>query len=138
MNVQFRRFSALLFCLGACLPGRVLSAATYLPKSDADLAAEAPIIARASVVSTAVELEQVTGGERPVTLVSLERLDAIKGFPGGTFTVARSGGRVGDHLWWIPGTPRFSAGEEVILMLAPLPGSSGRFRLTEFGLSKFD
>jgi len=138
MNAQFRRVSTLLLLVAAGLSARVLSAATYLPKSDADLAGEAPIIARASVVSTSYELETIAGADRPVTVVSLQLLEAIKGFPGGTFTLALSGGGVGDNIWWIPGTPRFSAGQEVILMLAPLPGSAGRLRLTEFGLSKFD
>jgi PKD repeat protein len=48
------------------------------------------------------------------------------------------GGRVGDVSWWIPGSPAFTQGEDVVLMLGPQPDHPGELRLTEFGLSKFD
>jgi PKD repeat protein len=128
----------LLLALAGLLPAFVLTAATYLPISDSDLALGAPIIARASVVSMSAHLEPIGGEDRPVTLVRLQLLEAIKGSPGETFVVRLPGGRVGDVAWWIPGTPVFAPGQEVVLMLGPQPGHPGQLRLTEFGLSKFD
>ena len=127
-----------LLVLVACLPVRILFAATYLPMSDTDLAREAPMIARASVVSTSVGLEPIAGVESPVTLVTLRLTEAIKGSPGDTFVVRLPGGRVGDVAWEIPGSPVFSPGQDVVLMLGPQPGHPGQLRLTELGLSKFD
>jgi PKD repeat protein len=137
MNLANRTRRALLV-LAVCLPGGVLSAATYLPKSDADLAREAPVIARATVLSTSVSLEPIAGEDRPVTLVTLQLTEAIQGSPGDTFVVRLPGGRVGNAAWWIPGTPVFSPGQDVVLMLGEQPGHPGQFRLTELGLSKFD
>jgi hypothetical protein len=138
MPLNHRLSSCVSLALIACLPGLVLSAATYLPMSDADLAGRAPVIVRASVVATMSRLEPIGDEDRPVTLVTLQLLEAIKGSPGASFVVRLSGGRVGDSTWWIPGTPVFRSGQEVVLMLEALPRHPGEFRLTEFGLSKFD
>ena len=128
----------LLLALAGLPSAFVLSAATYLPMSDADLALGAPVIVRASVASTTVRLPSIGGEQRPVTLVTLQLLEAIKGSPGESFVLRLPGGRAGELAWWIAGTPVFSPGQEVILMLGPAPGHAGQFRLTEFGLSKFD
>ena len=138
MNRSFRLGRIASFSLGALGSALVVSAATYLPMSDADLAGQAPVIARASVVGSTVELEPVGGDLRPVTLVTLQRLEAIKGDPGDSFVVSLPGGRVGQTGWAVPGTPVFADQSEVVVMLAPLAGHPGRFRLTELGLSKFD
>ncbi|HEY1435524.1 MAG TPA: PKD domain-containing protein [Thermoanaerobaculia bacterium] len=127
-----------LFVLAACLPAGVLRSATYLPMSDTELAREAPMIARATVVASDVHLEPIGGQDRPVTLVTLQLTEAIKGSPGATFVVRQPGGRVGDLAWWIPGAPVFTIGSDVVLMLGPHPGYPGQLRLTELGLSKFD
>lgn len=127
-----------LVALLGLLAALVLPAATYLPMSDAELAAGAPIIARATVASMATSLESIGGEQRPVTLVTLSLVEALKGSPGATFVVKMPGGVVGDVAWWLPGSPVFAVGQDVILMLAPHPAHPGQFRLTEFGLSKFD
>lgn len=119
------------------LPALVASAATYLPMSDADLVAQAPIVARATVIGSSVEAESVGGEDRPFTVVTLSLIEAIKGAPGETFVVRLPGGLIGDEAWWLGGIPVFSSGEEVIVMLAPHPAHPGQFRLTELGLSKF-
>jgi hypothetical protein len=116
----------------------LLSAATYLPLPDPELAARSPIIVRARVLRTAAALESMAGGEYPFTTVLLERLEAFKGEVHPVFRVRLPGGRVGDLAWTIPGTPEFSAGQEVVLFLGPHPRYPGEYRLTEFGLSKFD
>ena len=132
------RLRLLLPILVLALPALPLSAATYLPMSDADLAAAAPVIVRATVVSRTYRLERVGGVDRPFTLVTLQRLETLKGAIGETFDVRLAGGKVGDAVRWVPGSPVFSPGKEVVLMLAGIPGRAGTYRLTEFGLSKFD
>ncbi len=129
----------LVLVLAACLPGVVLQAATYLPGPDVDLARRAPLVVRAFVVSQESRLENLDGQLRPFTYVTLERAETIKGaLSADTFSVRLAGGHVGDEIWWVPGTPIFSAGSEVVLLLSPAPGHPGPFRLTEFGLSKYD
>ena len=138
MSPTRRALRLLLSALVLALAGRPLSAATYLPMSDADLAAAAPVIVRATVVSETFRLERVGGVDRPFTLVTLQRFETLKGAIGETFDVRLAGGKVGDILRWVPGSPVFSPGKEVVLMLAGIPGRAGTYRLTEFGLSKFD
>jgi PKD repeat protein len=113
-------------------------AATYLPMSDSDLVEEAPIVVRATVLATATHLEPIGGENRPVTLVTLQVVEAFKGSTDKTFLLRLPGGRVGDASWWIPGSPAFTRGEDVVLMLGPQPDRPGELRLTELGLSKFD
>jgi PKD repeat protein len=136
--LKMRLLLALRIAIASLLSGLVLEAATYLPMADGDLARGAPIIARATVVSMDTHLEAIAGEDRPVTLITLRLSEAIKGWPGDTFVVRLPGGRVGDVAWWIPGTPAFAPGQDVVLMLGPQPGHTGQLRLTEFGLSKFD
>lgn len=132
------RFSRLLLVAAGCFPALFLGAATYLPMSDADLAGQAPVIVRASVVARQTGLETINGESLPVTFVTLQRLEALKGVVPETLTLRLPGGRIGELAWWIPGTPVFSPGQEVVLMLSVHPGRSGQFRLTELGLSRFD
>jgi PKD repeat protein len=105
---------------------------------DSELVANAPIVVRATVLGKATHLELIGGENRPVTLVTLQVREAFKGSPDATFLLRLPGGRVGDAFWWIPGSPAFTAGEDVVLMLGPHPDHPGELRLTEFGLSKFD
>jgi hypothetical protein len=116
-----------------------LDAATYLPISDADLARRSPVIARAQVDSVAVRLEKINGRDTPMTIVTFERLETIKGrLSEETFQVRLPGGRVGGSVLWVPGTPSFEKGQEVLLFLRAAPGHVGDFCLSEFGLSRFD
>ncbi|MEX0878667.1 MAG: PKD domain-containing protein [Thermoanaerobaculia bacterium] len=132
------RLRLLLLTLALVIAAFPLPAATYLPMSDADLAAAAPVIVRATVVSSTWRLERIGGEDRPFTLVTLQRLETLKGAIGETFDVRLAGGKVGDILRWVPGSPVFTPGKETVLMLAEAPGHPGKYRLTEFGLSKFD
>ena len=137
--------------MSPCTPGRrivfaavgfllapSLRAATYQAGPDTGLARRAPVIVRASVVSKEARLENAGGRLRPFTLVTLSTLETIRGRVPETFSVRLPGGRVGETVAWIPGTPRFREGSEVVLLLEPVPGAAGVYRLTEFGLSKFD
>ncbi|HKD20091.1 MAG TPA: hypothetical protein VKG23_19740, partial [Thermoanaerobaculia bacterium] len=112
--------------------------ATYRPMADTDLATAAPVMVRARVRSVSVTTESLEGTAAPFTTVTLERLEAFKGSVADVFVVRLPGGRDGARVWWIPGVPRFAAGEEVVLMLAPSGRRDGEYRLTELGLSKFE
>ncbi len=94
--------------------------------SDTDLAQRAPVIMRASVVETHASVEDVDGRSVPYTVVTLRRIEALKGSPDETITLKLPGGRVEDRAWRIPGTPAFSAGGEVVLMLGERRGPAGR------------
>ncbi len=115
-----------------------LRAASYQPGPDLDLAARAPIIVRASAVSQTSRLESVNGRLRPFTIVTLAALEKIKGDLPDAFSVRLPGGKVGETVSWVPGTPTFEAGRESVLFLERAPGHAGLYRLTEFGMSKFD
>lgn len=130
-----RRFAS---AVAGCLCALSAGAATYQPGPDADLARRAPVIVRASVVSQESRLEEVHGRLRPFTIVTLATLETIKGRVPEAFSVRLPGGRVGDSVSWVPGTPSFSGGAEVVLFLERASGAPGMYRLTEFGLSKFD
>ncbi len=96
------------------------------------------MIVRASVVARETRLERIGGESLPFTFVTLQRLEALKGAVPETLTLRLPGGRIEDVAWWVPGTPVFSPGQEVVLMLAAHPAHPGQFRLTELGLSRFD
>ncbi len=127
-----------LFAIAASLAALTLRAATYQPGPDLDLARRAPVIVRATAVSQEARLERIAGELRAFTIVTLAALETIQGRVPEAFSVRLPGGRVGDFLSWVPGTPRFSAGSEVVLFLERAPGHPGFYRLTELGLSKFD
>jgi hypothetical protein len=116
-----------------------LAAATYLPISDGELARRSPVIARARVDSQAVILEAIDGRRMAMTMVTLERLETIKGrLSADAFSVRLPGGRAGNVATWVPGTPSFEAEQEVLLFLRPAPGHAGEFVLSEFGLGHFE
>ena len=138
MTSHSRPLRCLLVAAAVCVPALFLGAATYLPMSDVDLARGAPVIVHASVVALETRLELLDGQSRPFTVVTLQRLEALKGAVPETLTLRLPGGRVEGAAWWIPGMPVFSPGEEVILMLAPHPANPRQFRLTELALSRFD
>jgi PKD repeat protein len=136
LNLRFCRH--FLLVVAACTPALFLDAATYLPMSDSDLAGQAPVIVRASVVARETRLERLGGESLPFTFVTLQRLEALKGAVPERLTLRLPGGRIGEIAWWIPGTPVFSPGQEVVLMLSVHPAHPDQFRLTELALSRFD
>ena len=78
-------------------------------------------------------LERIGGESLPFAFVTLQRLKALKGAVPETLTLRLPGGGIEDVAWWVPGTPSFSPGQEVVLMLAAHPAHPGQFRLTESG-----
>ncbi|HKF43928.1 MAG TPA: matrixin family metalloprotease [Thermoanaerobaculia bacterium] len=118
------------------LPAR---GASYLPLPDADLASGAPVVVRARVVAVQPRAAAVEGRDIVITATRFQPLEVLKGrVPGEEFSIELPGGEVDGLSYRIPGTPVFSAEQEVILFLAPLDDEQpGHFRLTEFGLSSF-
>jgi hypothetical protein len=114
-------------------------AATYLPLPDQELARRAPVIVRARVVEQETRLASEDGRDIVVTATRFEPLEVIKGsIEAEIFTIELPGGVWRDLSTWVPGTPSFGAGQEVLLFIAPSASDPGLFGLTEFGLSKFD
>ncbi|MGH9363724.1 MAG: hypothetical protein ACRD1B_00455, partial [Thermoanaerobaculia bacterium] len=131
----------LLFLAVAALVGSAAAVfgATYLPLSDQDLARRSPVIVRAVVLDNTVRVENLEGRDLPFTITTLAPIERLKGrIAAGPITVRLSGGRVGDMAWWIPGTPVFKKGQEVVVFLNPRPGHPGEYHLTELGLAHFD
>ena len=118
MTSHTRPLRCLFVAAAVCLPALFLGAATYLPMSDVDLARGAPVIVHASVVALETRLEPINGESLPVTFVTLRRLEALKGAAPETLTLRLPGDHLADQTWWVPGTPVFSPGQEVVLMLA--------------------
>ena len=113
-------------------------AATYLPISDAELALRSPVIVRGRVLDQTARLERIDGKDLPFTITTVQVLETLKGHvAGGTVRLRLPGGRSGGLAWSIPGTPTFSANQEVLLLMRPAD-RSGEFHLSEFGLSRFD
>jgi len=113
--------------------------ATYLPLSDEALARRSPVIVRAQVIGQETRVATIDGRDAAVTVTRFQPLEVFKGrIPLETFEVALPGGAAGDVTTWIPGTPSFRPGSEVLLFLSLPEEGAAAYRLTEFGLSKFD
>ena len=134
-----RRFPSVLLALGllALFPAASFPA-TYMPMSDADLVRLAPVVVHAEVVDRTIRIDRDGRDDLPFTVVTLFRLEQFKGEVGETFRVVVPGGIADDIAWAVSGAPLFEEGQEVLLMLNPLPGRPGEYGLSEFGLSKFD
>jgi len=136
--VRLSDFRALAGLLLLAMAGS-LRAATYLPLPDTELAGRSPVIVHARVLDQSVRLELLDGVEHPFTITTLVAIEKIKGAVPDVFQVRLPGGVVGAIAWWLPGTPVFSLGQEVVLFLSAREGPvENEFSLTEFGLSKFD
>jgi hypothetical protein len=79
--------------------------------------------ARAIVLGRVVALQpQWTERGRGIeTLIYLEVEQSLKGDAGSSVVVRVPGGQIGPYLSVMPGAPRFSEGEEVVLFLAGAP-----------------
>jgi PKD repeat protein len=128
----------LIACLMALLRSR-LDAATYAAIADRELARRAPVIVLAEAAEERTRTEWIGGEEYPFTVVTLNRLEVLKGvLPEDVFRVRLPGGWSGEINWWVPGVPRFLPGQRAVLFLSPLAQHSGEYLLTELALSKFD
>lgn len=112
-------------------------AATYLPLGDADLTSRSPIIVVADVIGRHQGTFVIDSMIIPATITTFRRGDVLKGFlPTEEFELSLLGGIDGTVALQVPGSPRFIAGQKVVLFLART--GDGAYSLTEFGMSKFD
>jgi len=79
--------------------------------------------ARTIVLGRIVSLEpEWTEGRRSIeTLLSIDVERTLKGSAGDSIVVRVPGGQMGPYLSVMPGAPRFTEGEEVVLFLAGAP-----------------
>ncbi len=94
---------------------------------------------RARVIEQETRIGSEAGKDIVSTVTRFEPLEVLKGsISAETFSIELPSGVSGDLSYWVPGTPSFAAGGQVLLFLSPLASDPYCFRLTEFGLSKFD
>ncbi len=92
--------------------------ATVVRQSSLDeLVAESAVVLHGTVRSVDEESTPFT------TIIEVDLTERIKGLPASarTFRFTLPGGRSGDLAMYVPGSPRFSPGNEVVLLLARTP-----------------
>lgn len=92
------------------------------------LVAEADAIVLGRVDRIDVEMVPYQGGLDPHTLASVRVDRWLKGAGARAITVRELGGVHGNGGMWIDGTPRYRAGEEVVLFLVRHPERPGDYR----------
>ncbi len=91
-------------------------AMVYVPMTFKALVTEARVIVVGRVTGTDA---QWTDGRRNIeTLVTIDAEQYLKGDMGRSLTIRVPGGQVGPYLSLMPGAPRFSPGDQVVLFLA--------------------
>lgn len=120
---------ALYSCVLLVAPSSV-SATSYVPVADRDLAAQAPVIAQVRIV-------EVVAGAGPFTDYRAQLEDLIQGTAAGSvLTVRVPGGSGPDGVaLTVFGAPRFQPGERALLFLAPRP--DGVYGLVQLMLGAF-
>jgi PKD repeat protein len=135
----FRSLRPILLLAGLAALASPLRATTYAAISDSDLTRKAPVVVLAEVVGEQVRTEWIGSDAYPFTIVTMRRLEILKGsLPEERFSVRLPGGRIGEVSWWVPGVPAFVPEQRAVLFLAAVSGRSGEYSLTELALSKFD
>jgi hypothetical protein len=122
----------LRFALAAPLAALAMaaSAATYVPMSDAALVDQSPAVVLGTVVESAAQLADAS------TLTRVAITTVLKGGALPSPLAVRVPGFVGeDESLLVPGAPRFAAGEEVLLFLAPR--TDGTWSIQQFMLGAF-
>lgn len=93
-------------------------ATTVKPLTLSEMVKRSPRIVHGTVVETHSQWEE--GGTQIYTYVTLAPKEMLKGkapAAGETLTFRQMGGRVGDRVIYVAGTPRFSAKQEVLVFL---------------------
>ena len=109
-----------------------------IPVSDKDLIDQSACIIIGNITSLESYIDPLT--HQPFTLIHLSLEEQLKGnLPSSHLTIKQLGGKVGDQVAWVSGSPEFSQGERVLLFLTHhLDGSlrvahlfQGKFTLTQ-------
>jgi hypothetical protein len=96
-----------------------VEAIVYVAADFQTLVAEAHTIVLGRIAS--LEPEWTEGRRGIETLLSIDVERTLKGSGGDSIVVRVPGGQMGPYLSVMPGAPRFSEGEEVVLFLAGAP-----------------
>jgi hypothetical protein len=113
-----RLLFSLVFAALLAAAARV-EAIVYVAADFQTLVTEARTIVLGRIASLDTEW---TEGRRGIeTLLSIEVERTLKGSAGDSVTVRVPGGQMGPYLSVMPGAPRFTEGEEVVLFLAGAP-----------------
>src|SRR5262245_58128237 len=105
---------AAFIVLALCFAG-TLHAASFVVPADRGMVPPAHLIVSGSAVTSYTQLTPA-GGVETVTPISVEDVISGKNVPD-MLNVVEPGGRHGDTLSIIPGSPQFEPGERVLLML---------------------
>lgn len=113
------RVGSWLFVLFGLI-GSQAQATSFISKSFPDSVKDAPVIVRGVIgMSYADEARTSEGGKRIYTYYELTPSEVFKGaLPMGSIIVRQIGGTKEGVVMEVPGTARFSRGEEVVLMLS--------------------
>jgi uncharacterized protein (DUF2141 family) len=106
-------------------------AATFIVPGDRDMVRRADAIVVGAALASYSQM--IDGRIETVTSYSIH--EVIKGSVGFSIDIHEPGGRVGDQITFIPGVPRFEAGEESILFLTRTP--HGTWAVTDIALGRF-
>lgn len=120
-----------LFAVLTMLVGAPLFAATYVVPPDRILFEKANAVVIGHVTSSRVA-KNPEGSIATTYDVRVE--EVIKGAVGMTVKVGEPGGRLGNEIHLVPGSPAFRDGERVLLFLT---GSNGNYTTTDLGLGSF-
>jgi len=115
------RIRPLVFALAVVLASQSLVAATFVVPNDREMVRRADAVAVATVLS---QYTRVTDDDSIETVTTMSLEETIKGLvtaSATTFEVHEPGGVVGDRTLIIPGVPRFTPGQRLILFLTKTP-----------------
>jgi len=129
------RIRSLLLALAVALASQALFAATFVVPNDRDMVRRADAITVATVLS---QYSRITDDDSIETVTVMSPEETIKGLvtaSATTFEVHEPGGVVGDRALIIPGVPRFTPGQRLILFLTRTPQET--WAVTDLVLGKF-
>jgi hypothetical protein len=115
----------------ACLTGLNLTATTFIRVSPEKLAEVSTLVLRARCVGSAV---QTNDGEI-WTITSFEVRETWKGGAPAVIRIRLLGGRTAQLTSHVAGVPRFRAGEEAVMFLAPIRG--GEYSIVSWAQGTF-
>ncbi|HEV8584337.1 MAG TPA: Ig-like domain-containing protein [Methylomirabilota bacterium] len=128
---MYRVLSAVLGLVAVLVAVAPAAATVVVPVTEADLVAQAAAV----VIGRVTAIESHAHGGRVFTNVTLAVEEMLKGDSVPTLTVRLLGGRVGDHVAWIDGSPEFRRGERVLVFLTA--HRDGTPRIAHFYQGKF-
>jgi len=128
-NLALRLTIALTAMLALASPG---AATTFVGINERVLTRAADAI----VVGTVEHIETVGQPDGGIdTLITLEVERTLKGSVGRLVTLKQPGGRLGERVEWIAGSPRFTRGERQLVFVSA--HHDGTARTTAFGMGQF-